>query len=356
MVQTAKSEEEISMHIFSVLVKCRPLAALCSVHPAGDQFGQVLQEQLEVMLRVFFMASIGHVARDAGGCGMHIPPLEGHLSRDVEVVAAVGRVDISEVVDLEWSSVFSLALFRICRHMETKLISKLWSVAQEQCDSVSATPSRFASGSEPLVEHARAAAQALFGHYILVNGVRLAELMKGSIQSRNWMTVKQPQDPRVVVEVILREALICDAQLGRMLGDVRKPVEAKSRRALGRERLAMELEMERLWAKKQKIYGATPFRRSGAMMGILRIVFKAFYEYIREETFGMHGLQQIQVDCAYFADVIREFLETHDAGVLDSLLDETVGSAEQRCVEPTLMDASMVATICEERRKTFKVE
>jgi len=356
IVHTAAAEEAISMHVFDVIVEGRLLAVLFRHDPrACSDFTQELQTQCRVLQHVFLVACDRLVHRDADGVDLQSNP----TCYGVEVVAALESVDMAQVVALQWNELLGLGLFRICRHMETKLASKVASMAQELGGGGGAAPSPQRpppSAAEPVVQHARATAQTLLAHYVLVNGFRLAELLKSSIQSRNWMTVKQPKEPRVVVEVILREAILCDAQLGRLLGDMRKPQEVKVRRPYARQRNNMELEMERLWAKKQKIYGSVAFSRTGAVMGIMRIVLKAFYENIRDETFGTYGFQQIQVDCAYFSDIIRDVLDAADAGVLDSLLDETVGSAAQRCVEPVYMDDAVVSTICEEKRKNFKAE
>merc|ERR1712056_28042 len=113
---------------------------------------------------------------------------------------------------------------------------------------------------------------------------------------------------------------------------------------------------ERLWARGLQVFAPIPFNRNGAIVGILRIAFKALYEYVREETFAKFGLQQIQVDCTFFAEVVRDFVDPEDANLLDSLLDEVVTSATQRCVEPVLMEAVIVETICDEKKKVFKFE
>merc|ERR1712217_784247 len=132
----------------------------------------------------------------------------------------------------------------------------------------------------------------------------------------------------------------------RILGDPRKPREVSHHRCtLGRFKNSMELEMERLWAKKLQVFAPIPFNRNGAIVGILRIAFTALYEYMREETFAKFGLQQIQVDCAFLSESVRDFVDQEDANVLDSLLDEVVTSASQRCDDPILMDATIVETI-----------
>merc|ERR1712217_950344 len=177
--------------------------------------------------------------------------------------------------------------------------------------------------------------------------------------TRNWMTVREPRDPRKVVEMVLKEVHAFDAQLAGILGDPRKLREAgHQRRTLNRFKNSMELEMERLWAKKLQVFAPIPFNRNRAIVGILLIAFKALYEYMREETFAKFGLQQIQVDCAFLAEVVRDFVEAEDASLLDSLLDEVVTSAKQRCCDdPVLMEASVVEALCDEKKKKlFKLE
>merc|ERR1712190_408675 len=163
----------------------------------------------------------------------------------------------------------------------------------------------------------------------------------------------------LVVEMVLKEVHAFDAQLARILGDPRKPREVSHHsNTLSRFKSSMELEMERVWAKKLQVFAPIPFNRNGAIVGILRIAFKALYEYMREETFAKFGLQQIQVDCAFLAEVVRDFVEAEDASVLDSLLDVVVTSASQRCCDdPVLMDASVAEALCDEKKKKlFKLE
>jgi len=166
------------------------------------------------------------------------------------------------------------------------------------------------------------------------------------------MTVREPRDPRLVVEMVLKEVHAFDAQLARILGDPRKLKEpGHQRRTLSQLKNSMELEMERLWAKKLQVFAPIPFNRAGTVVGILRIAFKALFEYMREETFAKFGLQQIQVDCAFLAEVVRDFVEADDASLLDSLLDEVVTSASQRCDDPVLMESSIVEVLCDEKKR-----
>merc|ERR1712070_1343052 len=128
------------------------------------------------------------------------------------------------------------------------------------------------------------------------------------------------------------------------------------RRLLNQRKSEMELQLEREWAKKVQVFATVPFNRNGAMVGILRVAFKALYEFVREETFGKYGLHQIQVDCAFLGEFLRDYVENEDAGVLDSLLDEVVTSAAQRCTEPVHMDLALIEKLCDEKKKAFKLD
>lgn len=262
--------------------------------------------------------------------------------------------EIENMSTLSWNGLFGLSLVRIGRHLEVKAVNKVWGVARDLFADVAPTELQ----PNPAVLRAtRNAAQAVITHYALVSGQCLAHFFRNSIHSRNWMTVREPREPRLVVEMVLKEVHVFDAQLARVLGDPRKPRGPDHpRRLLGRAKNPMELEMDRLWAKKMPVFAPIPFNRNGAAVGILRIAFKALYEYVREESFGKFGLQQIQVDCAFLAEMCRDFVSTEDMGTLDSLLDEAVNSTSQRCDQPQLMDASIVEGICEEKKKSFKFE
>merc|ERR1711972_342356 len=337
------------MHGFGALTDCQPLLNLLgSDKPACQQLVRGLHGQLVIFFLAFVDACHAYVRRQEREI------IEVHiLDPTLPVVARPALSGIEEMAKLDWSGLFGLALVRIGRHLEVKAIGKVWTVARDLFAGGDAGASDLVANA-PVIKATRSAAQATITHYVLQGGQRLAHFFRNSIQAKNWMTLREPRGPRLAMEMVLKEVHAFAAQLARILGDPRKP--RIERRVLSRVKNDLELEMERLWAKKLQVFAMVPFNRNGAVLGILRIAYKALCEYVREETFGMHGLQQIQVDCAFLADVTRDFVETDDACVLDSLLDEAVTSASRRCVDPALMEAVIVETLCEEKKKGFKFE
>jgi hypothetical protein len=347
--EIVKTEQNMIMHGFTALTDCQPLLNLLG---SDKDACKQLVRSLHGQLVVFFLAFVDT-------CHAYV---RGHERSTIEVqaldpslppVARPGLLGLEEIVMLDWSGLFALALVRIGRHLEVKAIGKVWAVARDLFAGGDAATSDLQPNTA-IIKATRSAAQATITHYVMASGQRLAHFFRNSIQAKNWMTMREPRGPRFPIEMVLKEAYAFDAQLARILGDPRKP--RVERRVLSRVKNSLELEMERLWAKKVQVYAPVPFNRNGAVASILRIAYKALCEYVREETFAKFGLQQIQVDCAFLADVTRDFVEAEDAGVLDSLLDEAVTSASRRCVDPVLMESVIVETLCDEKKKGFKFE
>jgi hypothetical protein len=349
--EIAKSEQSLIMHGSTALRDCQPLLSLLgSDRPSCQQLVRGLHGQLITFFVAFVEACHVYVGHEATEARKQDPTLPS--------MPRVALAELDEVASFDWSGLFGLALVRIGRHLEVKVINKVWAVAKESFVGGDATAGAELTPPPAVIKAARGAAQAVITHYCLVSGQRLAHFFRNSVQNRNWMTVREPRDPKLVVDMVLKEVHAFDAQLEKILGDSRKPRAADyQRRTLRGAKNSMELEMERLWAKKLQVFAPIPFNRNGAIVGILRIAFKALYEYMREETFAKFGLQQIQVDCAFLAEVVRDFVEAEDASILDSLLNEVVASASQRCEDPVLMDASVVEALCDEKkRKGLKYE
>jgi len=348
--EIVKTEQNMIMHGFTALTDCQPLLNLLgSDKPACQQLVRGLHAQLVVFFLAFVDACHAYVRRQERAT-IEVQALDASLP----AVARPPLPGLDEMISLDWSGLFGLALVRIGRHLEVKAIGKVWAVARDLFAGGD-TGSSDLQPNAAVIKATRAAAQATITHYVLVSGMRLAHFFRNSIQAKNWMMMREPRGPRYPIEMVLKEVHAFDAQLARILGDPRKA--RVERRVLSRgKKHQLELEMERLYAKKLQVFATVPFNRNGSVASILRIAYKALCEYVREETFGKFGLQQIQVDCHFLADVTRDFVETEDAGVLDSLLDEAVTSASRRCVDAVLMEDCIVETLCDEKKKGFKFE
>ncbi|KAJ8944212.1 hypothetical protein NQ318_014574 [Aromia moschata] len=103
--------------------------------------------------------------------------------------------------------------------------------------------------------------------------------------------------------------------------------------------------MHKLFSERIEIFSTVEFSKVSILTGIIKISLKTFMECVRLKTFSKYGLQQIQVDTHYLQLYLWRFVV--DENLVHFLLDEILGSAVHRCLEPVLMEPSVVDIICE---------
>jgi len=344
--QIAKTEQVVMMRYFRVLTDCQALLSLLNFERAScTRLVGELRENLVMLLLTFVEVCHRYIGQD--------PQCGRYLDESLAAAPVLPLPEMAQVDDLEWNGVFALALVRVGRHLELKAINKVFDVARDLFSEGvggSANASAYLAPHPASLQAVRFAAQGVMTHYVQVSGQKLAYSLRNFVQNKNWMTVPEPRSPSILVEKTLaKEVHTLDAQVARLLGDPRKP-RASDRRPLRHLKTEMELEIERLVVKQKQVFKPIPFNRNGAIGGILRIAFKALYEYLREETFSSNGVQQIQLDCAFLAEVVRDYAEMEDVGALESLLDEAVVSAQQRSEGAVLLQTSAVEALIMERR------
>jgi len=341
----ARTEKSLIMNGWIALSECQPLLSLVDIDLGA---AQQLVRRLHGQLISFFLAFVDV-------CHTYIGQDPEEVRNAIAALLGVSRLapaEIDSFAQLTWRGLYGLILVRMGRHLEVKVIGKVWGAARDMFTSCAAATDLVPHPE--LIKATRNAAQAVITHYSFIGGQRLAHFFRDSIQGCDWSSSGEPSDTHFLARVV-KDMRRWDTQLARILGDPRKDRDAE-RRPLNLWKNSMELEMERLLVKKLQAFVRTPFNRNGVEVGILRIAFKALTEYVREATFSKFGLQQIQVDCALLSTFVQGFTEDDDATILCSLLNEVVVSASQRCDNPAFMDAALVEALCEEKKKEFDLE
>lgn len=343
----AKTEQSLAAYCLTAIGSCQSLGGLASERAAGQRLARGLQDVMIAVLLTF--AKVCWVY-----CGQE-PKVDATLPAALRATPQHLQESIGE---LEWVGCFGLALVWIGRRWEEKVVGKVVATARELLVGIRppAAAERELVPERALAKATTAAAEAAMAHFVLVSGHHVAHHLQNTVQSRDWLEAQEPREPGAAVETVLKEVNAFDNQLGRILGDPRKPRGGAHRRNFNDHKTSMELELEWMMAKKLQAFAPIPFTRKGAVAGILRIAFKALYEYVREQTFGKFGLQQMQVDTNLLAEIVRDFVDTEDATALGSLLSEVVHSASQRSIEPVLMDERAVEALCDKKKNGLKLD
>ncbi|XP_065649372.1 vacuolar protein sorting-associated protein 51 homolog isoform X2 [Hydra vulgaris] len=203
----------------------------------------------------------------------------------------------------------------------------------------------------------------LLNQYVSTQGLSISQMLRKSVETRDWLNTIEPRNVRAVMKRVVEDITIIDSQVGTLLAEgVRKaPSSDSSKRTHSILHTAQRNQMnygknlnidtslmsniQKLFTERIEVFTAVDFNKISVLTGIIKIALKTLVECIRLRTFSKYGLQQIQVDTHYLQMYLWRFV--HDENIVHFLLDEAINSAVHRCIEPEMMEPSVVEMICE---------
>uniref|UniRef100_A0A8D0L6L9 Vacuolar protein sorting-associated protein 51 homolog n=1 Tax=Sphenodon punctatus TaxID=8508 RepID=A0A8D0L6L9_SPHPU len=256
-----------------------------------------------------------------------------------------------------------LLLSRFCLDYETSTISYILTLTDEQFLVQDHSPVTLVT---VLCAEAREAAQKLLNHYVKVQGLIISQMLRKSVETRDWISTIEPRNVRAVMKRVVEDATSIDVQVGLLYEEgVRKAQSSDSSKrtfsvyssSRQQSRYAPSYtpsapmdtnllsNIQKLFSERIDIFSPVEFNKVSVLTGIIKISLKTFLECVRLRAFGRYGLQQIQVDCYYLQLYLWRFVS--DENLVHFLLDEIVGSTAHRCLDPVPMEQSVIEVICE---------
>jgi len=207
-------------------------------------------------------------------------------------------------------------------------------------------------------ENMKSQMQALFNNYTFLYGNIIGKMFNEYLQNIDWLNIAEPRDVNPqILSIITKQISLIDQEMG-LLFD--KKSGSKAKKPIPRAKkgvFQMEHEMERLLAKKVKIFANVECKRPDIMIGFMRIALKSFYEEIRNLHIAKFGFQQLQIDLNFIETVLREIYNLDDeTGILSGLFKEALHSAKLRCLEPQEIDETIIDTITEVKLKKISTQ
>ncbi|NWW97759.1 VPS51 protein, partial [Caloenas nicobarica] len=257
-----------------------------------------------------------------------------------------------------------LLLARLCLDYEATTISYVLTLTDEQFPPQDGDPAM--TPAAELCAEARAAAQRLLDHYVQVQGAAVAQMLRKSVETRDWLGTVEPRNVRAVMKRVVEDITAIDVQVGQLFEEgVRRAQSSdssrrafsvySSSRAPGRyapsytPSAPMDTHLlsniQKLFSERIDIFSPVEFNKVSVLTGIIKISLKTLLECVRLRTLGRFGLQQVQVDGHYLQLYLWRFAA--DERVVQGLLDEVAASAAHRCLDPVPMEHSVVELICE---------
>uniref|UniRef100_A0A4W3HK37 Vacuolar protein sorting-associated protein 51 homolog n=1 Tax=Callorhinchus milii TaxID=7868 RepID=A0A4W3HK37_CALMI len=260
-----------------------------------------------------------------------------------------------------------LILSRLCLDYETSTISYILTLTDEQFLGQDASP---VTPVTVLCADARDTAQKLLNHQVKVQGLNISQMLRKSVETRDWVSTMEPRNVRAVMKRVVEDITAIDVQVGLLYEEgVRKAHSSDSSKRtfsvysyscsrqptrysytpqVGKS-APMDTNLlsniQKLFSERIDIFSPVEFNKVSVLTGIIKISLKTFLECVRLRTFGRYGLQQIQVDCHYLQLYLWHFVS--DENLVHFLLDEIVGSSAHRCIDPVTMEQSVIEVICE---------
>ncbi|XP_078588251.1 vacuolar protein sorting-associated protein 51 homolog [Branchiostoma floridae x Branchiostoma japonicum] len=256
-----------------------------------------------------------------------------------------------------------LLLSRLCLDYDMTTISYLISLTDEQFlveDKSAVTP------LSELCNLAKDTAQKLLDHYVKVQGLTISQMLRKSVETRDWLNTIEPRNVRAVMKRVVEDVTAIDSQVGLLYEEgLRKAHSSDSSKrtfpySSSRQNqrsqwssyapssnmdTSLMSNIQKLFSERIEIFSAVDFSKVSVLTGIIKISLKTFLECVRLRTFARFGLQQIQVDCHYLQMYLWRFVS--DENLVHTLLDEIVGSAIHRCLDPITMEPSVIEVICD---------
>merc|ERR1712223_1170236 len=248
-----------------------------------------------------------------------------------------------------------LLLSRTCLDLQTATIQNIMSSVDEQFfidDTLGGltTVSRLGSSF-------KAMAQELLNHYARLEGQVLSQMLRKSIETRDWLNHVGPRSVRAVMKRVVEETTSIDRQVGELYEERSRKARSsdssrRTRRSYRTQRswvtaanASFASNIQKMFSEKIEVFSPVEASKVSILTGIVKMALKTLMECVRMKTFSRFGFQQMQVDAHYLNLYLWRFVS--DENLVMFMLDEVMTSAVHRCPDPIPMEQSVVEVICD---------
>ncbi|XP_034178880.1 vacuolar protein sorting 51 [Osmia lignaria lignaria] len=259
-----------------------------------------------------------------------------------------------------------LLLSKMCIEYKENNVKYLLTTTNDLFNIEQYTSAANVTTDSEICEKFQEAAQSLLNHYVRIQGLAVSQMLRISVETRDWLHTIEPRTVRSVMKRVVEDITKIDTQVAVLYDDSDGQVDRSSDSSRKTHSVSVSrhhyrsswssytpshidsslmTNIHKLFSERIEIFSSVQFNKASILTGIIKISLKTFLECVRLRTFSKYGLQQIQVDTHYLQLYLWRFVS--DENVVHFLLDEILGSAVHRCLEPVLMEPSVVDIICE---------
>lgn len=238
-----------------------------------------------------------------------------------------------------------LILAKLCLDMQENGVTTLYNHLQKLLEESAPGVTFEKQDTNNVLVHLSTAAQAALDAEVVFIGQTAAQMLRVSVLARDWLRAPEPRGPRAVCRRVVETLASADSAAAQLFPTSMKQSSDSSRRTLWSRNTSSFSPINRLFSERIEVFSPASADRAALSNGALKVALKALVECVRLRTFGRHGLQQLQVDLHFLQQ--RLSCMGNDERLLNALLEDALSSAQLRCVDPQLMEPSIVDIICE---------
>ncbi|KAG5345545.1 VPS51 protein, partial [Acromyrmex charruanus] len=210
-------------------------------------------------------------------------------------------------------------------------IDDLFSIDQYASSENIITP-----GSE-MCDSFQKAAQNLLNHYVRIQGLTVSQMLRKSVETRDWLHTIEPRTVRAVMKRVVEDVTAIDVQVATLYEDNDGQVDRSSDSSRKTHSVSISRQHYRSnWSS---------YTPSHIDSSLVTNIHKLFSERI--EIFSSVQFNKASILTGIIKISLKIFIKTAQTNVVHFLLDEILGSAVHRCLDPVLMEPSVVDIICE---------
>ncbi|CAH0703061.1 unnamed protein product [Spodoptera exigua] len=238
-----------------------------------------------------------------------------------------------------------LILAKLCLEMQVSGVSTLHNHLLKLLEESAPGLTIPSKDTNSVMVHLSTAAQAALDCEVVFIGQTAAQMLRVSVLARDWLRAPEPRGPRAVCRRVVETLASADSAASQLFPTSIKPSSDSSRRTIWSRAPSSFSPLNRIFSERIEVFSPAGADRAALSNGALKVALKALVECVRLRTFGKHGLQQLQVDVHFLQQ--RLSCMGNDERLLNALLEDALASAQLRCVDPQLMEPSIVDIICE---------
>lgn len=178
-------------------------------------------------------------------------------------------------------------------------------------------------------------------------------LLKSYLNQNKWGYSKEPKEISPEVEKIIpifKKALL---ELSILFPDLKRGIVKKN--SFIKFKSALDIDMERILAKKSHHFERTDLNRNTVLLSILKSILKGIIEHIRRLRFDRNGFQQVEIDMYFIVQICYEMVAVDDESLIIGFYFEMIHNASEMANEVAHVEQSVIESIANTHRSKYKI-